>query len=120
MTMLRLGRREIGLMTLTALVCFAIAVPLTGSAAHQSQATVTIPPGVSVKFAGMGWTCRLTEADPAARIHHDRQNIGCFHLDPHKGIVGVWTMVDHSRVYVLRCTYGVRDCPRLGNWLRIP
>ena len=124
MTTLRLRRREVVLMTLTALVCFAIAIPLSEAAGKRTQGTVTVPVGGSVTFSGMSWTCDnrapLTATDQTGTVRHAPQSVGCYHLDPHKGIVGVWTLVNHSKVIVLRCTYGVIDCPRLGVWPRTP
>jgi len=124
MSRLRLGRREIGLVVLTALVCFGVAIPLTGAAADQSKTTITVPLGGTVTFAGMGWTCDnaapSTGTDFAGKTHHDPQSVGCYHVDPHQGIVGVWTSVNRSNISVRRCTPHVRECPLLGKWTRSP
>jgi len=57
MTMFRLGRREIGLVTLTALVCFGVAIPLTGAAAGHGRGTVTDP------LVGQGQRCVVLDLD---------------------------------------------------------
>lgn len=120
--MFRLRRRDVGLMALTALVCFAVAIPLTEAAAEKSPAAVIVPLGGTVTFAGMGWTCDnsgpTTGTDLAGKIVHDPPAVGCYHVDPHMGIVGVWTLVTRNRLVVRRCTPHVRDCPRLGRWAR--
>ena len=123
--MFQLRRREIGLMTLTALVCFGVAIPLTGAAAGNGHGTVTIAPGGSVSFVGLDLTCSsvapVTTLDQRGKKRTAPLRVDCYRASGdgvHKGLEGVWTQVTRDKIFVLRCTFGIPACPLLGSWSR--
>jgi hypothetical protein len=124
-TMFRLRRREIGLMTLTALVCFGVAIPLTGAAAGNGHGTVAIPPGGSVSFVGLDLKCGSFAPETALDQKGEKRivplRVDCYRASGdgvHKGLEGVWTQVTRSKIVVQRCTFGIPACPLLGSWSR--
>lgn len=58
MTVPRLTRRDVVVVAVTALVCFAIAIPLTSASSEQAQRQFTVWPGSSARFANMDLVCR--------------------------------------------------------------
>jgi hypothetical protein len=49
--------RDLLLVSLTALACFVVAVPLTSGATARSERHITVRPGNVVNFAGLDWSC---------------------------------------------------------------
>lgn len=61
---------------MTAVACFAVAIPLTSASTHVSQGQVTIWPGSSARFANMDWNCNYSPA-----LHTKDSNGGPINTD---------------------------------------
>jgi hypothetical protein len=66
MRSLRITRRDPLLVATTAIVAFAIAVPLTGASSQKAARQFTVWPGSSARFANMGWSCDYHGKDAQA------------------------------------------------------
>ena len=53
----RITRRDLVLVAVTAVACFAVAIPLTSASSGHSQRQFTVWPGNSARFANMDWSC---------------------------------------------------------------
>lgn len=121
-----LTRRELLLVSLTAAVCFAIAIPMSGAATH-AQTPVTVAPDTYVVFPNLDWACYSSPKSKA--INRDGipvivpARVECYRANNASDlthIVGKLTSVTPHQIWVLRCTDGVANCPTLGKWKRNP
>jgi len=115
-------RRELLLVSLTAAVCFAIAIPI-GGAATQARTPVTVEPGGSVLFPNLDWQCwsaaKTTGTDSNGQHWTIPAAVSC--SAPGSGrTVGKRTSVSRNWIAVFHCTNGNGDCPALGKWKRTP
>ncbi len=105
-------------MFVTAVACFAVAIPLTSASTHVSQGQVTIRPGGSVRFAYMDWNCFYRRA-----WHGPLINGTTITLNPHvecgreSSVRGLRTRVEAEWVSVYRCGDGSSDAPTSCNTL---
>ena len=91
MTAPRLTRREIVLVALTALVCFAIAIPLTSASSDRASRQFTVWPGNDARFANLDWNCHYYTA---------RKGIDCGRESTDGG---VQLEVTGEQLWVVRC-----------------
>ena len=52
----------------TAIICFAVAIPLASSTRHTTAATYTVWPGNAARFANIDWSCNYQPAIPQRGI----------------------------------------------------
>ena len=106
MTAPRIARREMVLITITALVCFAIAIPLTRASADHAQRQFTVWPGNSARFANLDWNCEYL---PAGSVTTKVPALTCGRESTERGL----------RVSVTGDIAGLFTCQSLQNCKRI-
>jgi len=117
-----LTRRELLLVSLTAAVCFAIAIPMSGAATHDAT-PVSLEPGGAVVFPNLNWHCTSVARTTAVNrnaipVTYPAHVICSTGNAASSDISGKWVAVDRNRIIVGRCTNGVLKCPTLGKWKR--
>ena len=116
-------RRELLLVSLTAAVCFSIAIPISGAATHaRVPVPLRVAPGGSVLFPNLNWQCWSAAKTTGTNSNGTQWTIpaaiACY--EPSSGrIVGKRISVSRKRIVVFRCTNG-GDCSTLGHWRRTP
>jgi hypothetical protein len=96
---LRVTRRDIAVVFLTAVARFAVAIPLTSASTDTGKAEVTIQPGGSVRFANLDWNCDYV------RPGHNKVGIWKAQVDCSRESTrrGLQTSVDGDFVTVTKC-----------------
>jgi hypothetical protein len=105
-------RREIVLVLTTAVVAFAVAVPLTTASSERAAREFTIWPGSTARFANMDWRCEYLDAN-FTKQHNIPPSIDCGRESSPTGVV---VQIDGEAVYLAKCRYTNKARTNINCW----
>jgi hypothetical protein len=115
---LKVTRRDIAVVLVTALVCFVVVIPLTSASTGKSQAKITIWPSAwpsgRVRFAYVDWACSYYHGSQKPLV---APQVECGRAST---MGGVRTTVNGNYVTMWKCPSKGYDCKVLLRTARTP